>query len=477
MVICESFNIYLSFVSIFWSFLFSPHIYGYLIGAGIYDITGPITDINMMGYGNMKQNDNGLHLRLFSRAFIIQEDSSSQPIVIVIIDAGMVSQAVKIKSIDLAYSNMKEGKILKAEGDLHNASINRSPAAYLKNPVEEQARYDENIDKNMILLKFVTMNNTPIGMINWFAVHPVSMNSTNTLVSSDNKGLASILFEQKMNHNQMLGKGPFVAAFAQANEGDVSPNTAGPRCIDTGLPCDFVHSSCGGRAQNCIAYGPGSDMFESTKLIAYKQFEKAWLLFNNATTEINGPINFIHQFIDMTNISLNYKMNTPYPWQPSIVETQIVSIGSLLIVALPGEFTTMSGRRIREAVIEAANNASKQNDPSSTTQYEVILSGLSNVYSSYIATPEEYQLQRYEGASTIYGPLTLPAYVNQFCFLAEALVKRQKVSPGTVAPYFFNEEFSFVPKILFDTAPLGKPFGAVIKQPNSTYYNVSLFFQ
>ncbi|CAH8666127.1 unnamed protein product [Schistosoma bovis] len=599
MVICESFNIYLSFVSIFWSFLFSPHIYGYLIGAGIYDITGPITDINMMGYGNMKQNDNGLHLRLFSRAFIIQEDSSSQPIVIVIIDAGMVSQAVKIKvidnlksrydnglfthqnvlisaththsgpagylqyvlysftslgyvpetfqplvegivkSIDLAYSNMKEGKILKAEGDLHNASINRSPAAYLKNPVEEQARYDENIDKNMILLKFVTMNNTPIGMINWFAVHPVSMNSTNTLVSSDNKGLASILFEQKMNHNQMLGKGPFVAAFAQANEGDVSPNTAGPRCIDTGLPCDFVHSSCGGRAQNCIAYGPGSDMFESTKLIAYKQFEKAWLLFNNATTEINGPINFIHQFIDMTNISLNYKnysghtcepamgfsfaagttdgpgdfdfiqgithgslfwrivrnfvktpseklmkcqapkpvllatgeMNTPYPWQPSIVETQIVSIGSLLIVALPGEFTTMSGRRIREAVIEAANNASKQNDPSSTTQYEVILSGLSNVYSSYIATPEEYQLQRYEGASTIYGPLTLPAYVNQFSFLAEALVKRQKVSPGTVAPYFFNEEFSFVPKILFDTAPLGKPFGAVIKQPNSTYYN------
>uniref|UniRef100_A0A3Q0KPD2 Neutral ceramidase n=1 Tax=Schistosoma mansoni TaxID=6183 RepID=A0A3Q0KPD2_SCHMA len=598
MVICKSFSIYSSFISIFWSFLFSPHINGYLIGVGIHDITGPITDINMMGYGNMKQNDNGLHLRLFSRAFIIQENSSSQPIVIVIIDAGMVSQAVKIKvidhlknrydnglfthqnvlisaththsgpagylqyvlysftslgyvpetfqplvegivnSIDLAYSNMKEGKILKAEGDLHNASINRSPAAYLENPVEEQARYGENVDKNMILLKFVTMNNTPIGMINWFAVHAVSMNFTNTLVSSDNKGLAAILFEQKMNHNQMLGKGPFVAAFAQANEGDVSPNTAGPRCIDTGLPCDFVHSSCGGRTQNCIAYGPGSDMFESTKIIAYKQFEKAWSLFNNATTEINGTVNFIHQFIDMTNISLNYKnysghtcepamgfsfaagttdgpgdfdfiqgttrgslfwnivrdfiktpseklikcqapkpilvatgeMNVPYPWQPSIVETQIVSIGPLLIVALPGEFTTMSGRRIREAVIEAANDASKENNPSSTTHYEVILSGLSNVYSSYIATPEEYQLQRYEGASTIYGPLTLPAYVNQFSFLARALVKGEKISPGTVAPYFFNEQFSFVPKILFDTAPLREPFGTVIKQPNSTYY-------
>ncbi|VDQ15748.1 unnamed protein product [Trichobilharzia regenti] len=47
------------------------------------------------------------------------------------------------------------------------------------------------------------------------------------------------------------------------------------------------------------------------------------------------------------------EMTHPYPWQPSIVETQILSIGPLLIVALPGEFTTMSGRRIRKAVAKA----------------------------------------------------------------------------------------------------------------------------
>jgi len=38
-----------------------------------------------------------------------------------------------------------------------------------------------------------------------------------------------------------------VAAFAQSNEGDVSPNTKGPHCIDTGLPCDTNHSTCNGR--------------------------------------------------------------------------------------------------------------------------------------------------------------------------------------------------------------------------------------
>ena len=43
----------------------------------------------------------------------------------------------------------------------------------------------------------------------------------------------------------LLPQGPFVAAFGQANLGDVSPNTKGPRCIDTGLPCDMIENTCG----------------------------------------------------------------------------------------------------------------------------------------------------------------------------------------------------------------------------------------
>ena len=41
-----------------------------------------------------------------------------------------------------------------------------------------------------------------------------------------------------------------MAAFPQSNAGDVSPNTAGPRCIDTGLPCDYETSTCDGKV--CI---------------------------------------------------------------------------------------------------------------------------------------------------------------------------------------------------------------------------------
>ena len=43
-------------------------------------------------------------------------------------------------------------------------------------------------------------------------------------------------------------------------------------------------------------------------------------------------------------------MTYPYEWEPSIVPVQILRIGQLFILAVPGEFTTMSGRRLRNSV-------------------------------------------------------------------------------------------------------------------------------
>ena len=43
-------------------------------------------------------------------------------------------------------------------------------------------------------------------------------------------------------------------------------------------------------------------------------------------------------------------MTFPYQWEPSIVPVQILRIGQLFILAVPGEFTTMSGRRLRNSV-------------------------------------------------------------------------------------------------------------------------------
>lgn len=67
-------------------------------------------------------------------------------------------------------------------------------------------RYKHNVDKILTQMQFTGPDNKPRGVINWFAVHPTSMNNTNHLVSSDNVGYASILFEQMMNNDAMIGK-------------------------------------------------------------------------------------------------------------------------------------------------------------------------------------------------------------------------------------------------------------------------------
>ena len=51
---------------------------------------------------------------------------------------------------------------------------------------------------------FHSETNEPMGVINWFAVHPTSMNNTNHLISGDNKGLASQLLEKYVNPGGQL---------------------------------------------------------------------------------------------------------------------------------------------------------------------------------------------------------------------------------------------------------------------------------
>lgn len=109
----------------------------------------------------------------------------------------------------------------------------------------------------------------------------------------------------------------------------------------------------------------------------------------------------------------------PYDWVPSIVETQILRIGNLYIIGIPGELTTMAGRRLRKVVEETIRSKSPPGSP----EPHVVIAGLSNVYSHYIATYEEYKKQRYEAASTIYGPHTLDAYLQHYPVLAAAIVE------------------------------------------------------
>lgn len=133
-----------------------------------------------------------------------------------------------------------------------------------------------------------------------------------------------------------------------------------------------------------------------------------------------------------------------------------------MITAVPGEFTTMAGRRLRNKVrAVAAATGGKDVD--------VILAGLSNLYSSYITTPEEYQAQRYEAASTIFGPNTHTIYMDVFERLTKAMLRGEIVDPGPNPPYMNDRMLSMNTGVIFDGHPLDKDFGYVKKQPQKQY--------
>lgn len=329
------------------------------------------------------------------------------------------------------------------------------------------------------------------------------------------------------NSLRLADRPQFVSAFCQTNCGDVSPNVLGAFCIDTGLPCDFNHSTCNGKNEQCYGRGPGyPDEFESTRIIGERQFKKAVKLFNKATEQLKGKVGYRHAYVNFSNLEVaqgnevvktcpaamgfafaagttdgpgafdftqgddkgnafwrlvrNFletpnqeqvncqrpkpilldtgEMDKPYAWAPAILPVQILRIGQLVILSVPGEFTTMAGRRLRDAVkMVLTSGASKEYGKN----VHIVISGLTNTYSQYVTTFEEYEVQRYEGASTLYGPHTLSAYIQEFRKLAAALISGRPVEPGPQPPDLLDKQISLLTPVVLDSTLSGAKFGDV----------------
>jgi len=533
----------------------------FLIGSGLHDITGPAAEVGMMGYVELKQQTAGIHQRLRSRAFVIASPCNGKRVVFVSADLGMVFQGVKqqvvrrlkatfgplysdenvllsaththsgpggyshyalynlstfgfepknfeaivqgiYQSIVRAHEHLAPGRITLAAGDLLEASRNRSLEAYRLNPPEERARYAYDTDKRMTLLRFTKDSGAEVGLINWFAVHATSMGQAHQYISGDNKGYASYLFEKSRGTRYDATGDTFVAAFAQSNEGDVTPNIFGGED------------------------GGGRDDFESTELSGRKQYERAASLYASATTPLTGGVDYRHVFVKMDDveiqpgftggtpahtcpaafgismlsgaedgpgvgggegatcaaihdvwsaftctttttrcqaekpIALEMGSMQPFPWSPEVLPLQLVTLGNVALVAVPFELTTMAGRRLRETVRARL-------EPAGVT--EVVIAGLANAYSGYVATREEYARQAYEGASTHFGPWTLAALQQEFDALARALREGSPVPPGPTPRDLSHQQSRLRPGVLFDDKPLWTGFGGVFSDARETY--------
>ena len=550
----------------------------YLIGTGIYDVTGPAAELGMMGMASIDQKTEGIQSRLFARAFIVCDQTSNKRVVILSADIWSCTQAIKmevvkrlksiygndlysienvllsgththsgpggyshyalynlsilgfdkqnfecivngmVQAIKKAHENLEPGKIFINRGEIEDCGRNRSPSAYDNNPADEKARYTSNTDKEILLIKFLKNNGKEIGCLNWYAIHPTNRGNKNKLITGDNKGYASYLFESEKGTN-IHDKETFIAAFANSNCGDVSGN------VKYGVP-DLVH--------DFIHMQENGD----------KQYQKAREIFNSATVQLTGEVDYRHTHVDMSKVHIegtNHRtypaalgasmfagstedsssefgitegikatlrgdypfekrnlvlkiitilsalithfkvpgvlddemkkghgvkpivlaqgLAEPYPLSPEVLPLQIIRIGNLVLLGIPAEFTTMAGRRLREMILKVFSN--------SGVNY-LALATYANAYAGYVTTKEEYDTQQYEGASTHFGPYTLMAYQQEFSKLAKAMVDGNPIAAGPTPRDLSLKQHTLQTGVVVDTTPWPWiPFGRVQTDVNS----------
>lgn len=146
--------------------------------------------------------------------------------------------------------------------------------------------------------------------------------------------------------------------------------------------------------------------------------------------------------------------------EPLTLKIQIIVVGNVAIIGLPWEVTTMSGRRVRNAVLDVLETAG--------VDYAVI-SGLSNGYIHYMTTREEYSSQQYEGASTVYGPWTQEAAEQELERLAGHIKANTVATSPHEDPGFRSTPSTYVNNGSTDDGSPSGPFGTVVVQPNASY--------
>lgn len=524
----------------------------YLVGSGIGDITGPIVDVPFEGYALPTHIASGIHTRLKARAFIIAELDGSRRLVLVTADLLNMSHEVRLSVVDAlrasygelytldnvvlsaththsspggyapdgafreayfdavvrgitdaieaAHEALQPGRILLGQTSVEAAGVNRSANAYAQNPESERARYENDTDKEMTLLKFERSDGV-IGALSWFAVHPTSLTFNNFLVSADHKGFAAVEMEKQLQARPDTA-GQFVAAFAQSNCGDVTGN----------LDLDNT--------------GPGADDYDSARIIGQRQLEAATTIFETASEPLSGRLDYRLAAVDFVDLEVSDEFTGAGPQRgcfpaygysfaggstedggghPLFVEGMlereesidalvqlvlepppvsdelrdchlpkpilyaksqqdplpigVARIGQLAIVFVPSEVTTMSGRRMRDTVRSALGDEVKH----------VVIAGYSNDYSGYITTPEEYAAQQYEGGHTLFGPWTLPAFQQEISRLARALADGRPVTSSVDQGDLRGRVDSTPLGNAFDEPPADGSFGEIIRAPEPSY--------
>ena len=423
-----------------------------------------------------------------------------------------------VAAIKRAHENLAPGSIELVQGTLNDATVNRSLTAYQNN-----SDYDASLSETnnaVTMLKFKKANGTEVGMVNWFSAHPTGFSNEWTLLSADIAGYAQDRFEKAKSTDYSASE-TFVASFASSDLGDAlfidgnanssagfsgssnelaNAENAGTRLFDNGLA---LYNQSGSSLTGALDYRHRwADMENFTVQNAFTQSGDQDLCsaargFSFAAGAENGPSNIdgITEGMTVSNTNIDDALEDvgvsawagiaasvagydfgkddpcqhPKPvfistgewdWVPETLPFQVFVLGELAIVGAPGEVTTQAGRRIRADVLSQLQSSGV------TT---VVIAGLSNTYSGYIATKEEYQMQHYEGASTVFGQYTLDAYRQEFSNLASAIKTGQSTNDDKQPLDRVDEWRHERSGVVWDGKYFWESFGSVKTNAKSSY--------
>jgi neutral ceramidase len=226
-----------------------------------------------------------------------------------------------VQALRRAHANLEahqdSSSIKLAIGQLLNANVNRDPLGYEQDSPSERAGFldqnghEVNVDKRFLQLNFVRGNGSAVGALNWFGVHPTSMGNHDLLLSSDNKGYASLGFEKLMGtryapdaNGAADGKDNFVAAFAQTDEGDTVPDlfvfdrdVSGGNGPGQGVPYQFRGGTDDPYGFDQPGYEQGEPKF--TAVSGTKQLAQALTEFTQGSA-LSGPVDYRFFYADLS---------------------------------------------------------------------------------------------------------------------------------------------------------------------------------
>lgn len=288
----------------------------------------------------------------------------------------------------------------------------------------------------------------PLGAFGVFGIHNTAVPNNNDLYHSDVFGFAIRKAEQEIHRSLSAGgaSAPEVlVGMANGVEGDVSPATTSPSVDEARR----IGEELGRRVAQAFLQ-PGPTLPDDGKIArAYREVylpgalaappdargdlrlcEAPEIGAAAAGGAEDGPT-WLRIFPQMKEGSLagaahpchgrkltlrspGYRFSDDGLDFPNVAPLSLVRVGGALLAATPFEMTTAVGYDIREHLAGLVHPGRPGDD-------DVIMVGLTDSYLQYVTTADEYRLQHYEGASTLYGPHTAVLLRNHLACLVPPL--------------------------------------------------------